>query len=82
MANPLNALALLAFDPRDGLAWRTWFALAAAGILALFWFRRLGLAVARLCLAALVFQLGGARGERALYTLLASSPTFLLVMIT
>ncbi|MCC6785966.1 MAG: hypothetical protein IT457_24180 [Planctomycetes bacterium] len=69
MANPLNAITLLAFDPRDGLAWRTWFALAAAGILALFWFRRLGLAVAPACLAALVFQLGG--------TLAANAPFYM-----
>ena len=69
MGNPLNAVFLLGLDPRTGLAWRTAIALAAAGLLALAMFRRLGLTLPAACFAALVFQLGG--------TLAANAPFYM-----
>ena len=69
MSNPLNALFLLGFDPRSGLAWRTWCAFAIAGLLALGLFRRLGLSTAAAVFGALVFQLGG--------TLAANGPFYM-----
>jgi hypothetical protein len=81
MGQPINTLFLLLFDPRAGLAWRSFAMWVFAGFFAYRLFRRLGTASRGAVFGAIVFQLGGSLAANAPFYMrfdpLAFSPLLL-----